>query len=194
MPGPNAKSYIANTLAICIFTTIVCGGVTEKILTRYGMKQPEENDGELHGSSNAYENLVPTASQAGDRFGRSSSSMTRRINAQAHGLFKQLDTRYLKPLFGGKGEESRRGAYPIQTVQIASPEREEDSEDEQEMAEHYRGEEGDGGGGDAGGGAFGENEERRRGSGPRIDLDFEGDLGSGGDDPFEREDPSVFGM
>ena len=34
MPGPNKQSYVANTLFICIFTTVVCGGVTEKILTR----------------------------------------------------------------------------------------------------------------------------------------------------------------
>ncbi|GMH89682.1 hypothetical protein TL16_g11533, partial [Triparma laevis f. inornata] len=32
MPGPNKQSYVANTLCICIFTTVVCGGFTEKLL------------------------------------------------------------------------------------------------------------------------------------------------------------------
>ncbi|EED91663.1 sodium/hydrogen exchanger, Na+/H+ exchanger, antiporter, partial [Thalassiosira pseudonana CCMP1335] len=32
MPGPNADTYAAGTLFICMFTTIVCGGFTEKIL------------------------------------------------------------------------------------------------------------------------------------------------------------------
>ncbi|GMI39268.1 hypothetical protein TeGR_g9258, partial [Tetraparma gracilis] len=125
MPGPNAKSYIANTLAICIFTTVVCGGVTEKILTRYGMKQPLSADIELTHGSTPYENLVRPESP--DRAvsngwvggGRPpSDSLSRRLDTHARSAFKQLDERYLKPLFGGKGQPSRRGASPNDSVDV----------------------------------------------------------------------------
>ena len=39
MPGPNKEVYTTVTLTICIFTTVVCGGFTEKILTLFGMKE-----------------------------------------------------------------------------------------------------------------------------------------------------------
>jgi len=105
MPGPNKKSYVANTLAICIFTTVVCGGVTEKILTRYGMKQTSK-DLDPDGGGDPYETLVPPGG-AGSRYGRA-DSYSRRLNAHAHSTFKKLDELYFKPMFGGRGEDSRR--------------------------------------------------------------------------------------
>ena len=39
MPGPNRQGYISQTLCICIFTTVGFGGVTETLLTKFGMKQ-----------------------------------------------------------------------------------------------------------------------------------------------------------
>lgn len=32
MPGPNQDLYVTTTLAVVIFTTIICGGLTEPLL------------------------------------------------------------------------------------------------------------------------------------------------------------------
>ncbi len=102
MPGPNAKAYKANTLAICIFTTIVCGGVTEKILTRYGMKTGDSSEVVLQHGTNPYETLVPPQA-------RRSNSMTAQVSVSVKSMFKKLDNEWLKPLFGGSGRGGRRG-------------------------------------------------------------------------------------
>lgn len=51
MPGNHNDIYATTTLFICIFTTVVCGGVTEKILTAFGMKNSRGSgrDDEDHG-------------------------------------------------------------------------------------------------------------------------------------------------
>ncbi|ETI56508.1 sodium/hydrogen exchanger 3, variant 2 [Phytophthora nicotianae CJ01A1] len=51
MPGPNQDLYVTTTLSVCIFTTIICGGMTEPLLayTRLKRDQPhpsEENEEE----------------------------------------------------------------------------------------------------------------------------------------------------
>lgn len=38
MPGEHKEIYISTTLAIVIFTTVVCGGLTEPMLNKMGMK------------------------------------------------------------------------------------------------------------------------------------------------------------
>ena len=38
MPGDNTDMYVSTTLSIVIFTTIVCGGLTEPMLSRMGMR------------------------------------------------------------------------------------------------------------------------------------------------------------
>lgn len=38
MPGENRDLYVSTTLSICIFTTAICGGMTEWIIDRMGMK------------------------------------------------------------------------------------------------------------------------------------------------------------
>jgi hypothetical protein len=90
MPGPNRDTYTTCTLTICMFTTIVCGGFTEKMLKRYGMKQGGNNYGEI-GDDEEYLSIVdsPTA---------------RRMSSQVYkgfkGAWKELDNQYLKKLFG----------------------------------------------------------------------------------------------
>ena len=53
MPGNHNDVYATATLFICIFTTVVCGGVTEKILTAFGMKNSRGSghDDEDHSDS-----------------------------------------------------------------------------------------------------------------------------------------------
>jgi sodium/hydrogen exchanger 8 len=41
MPGSHKNLYISTTLSIVILTTVICGGLTESILTRMGMKNQE---------------------------------------------------------------------------------------------------------------------------------------------------------
>lgn len=39
MPGENCDLYVTTTLTIVIFTTIVCGGLTEPVLSKLGMRE-----------------------------------------------------------------------------------------------------------------------------------------------------------
>ena len=103
MPGPNKDSYVANTLCICIFTTVICGGFTERILTRFGMKQDDDAPEE----EAAYEHLVATSSPTNSMVvGRTrQGSMSDRMHHGALGFWKRADDKYFKPLFGGSGVE-----------------------------------------------------------------------------------------
>jgi len=91
MPGPNRETYASVTLTICMITTVICGGFTEKILTKFGMKQVS-----LEGS---------TAEDSDDEFLVIQSASTRREIGRVYkglkGLWKQFDDRYLKEYFGG---------------------------------------------------------------------------------------------
>lgn len=92
MPGPNRDAYATATLTICIFTTVVCGGFTEKILSRMGMKQGEV-DYDDGGNDVDYGRLI-TASPIAQRVSSS-------VYDGAKGIWKQFDETYLKELFGG---------------------------------------------------------------------------------------------
>jgi sodium/hydrogen exchanger 8 len=93
MPGPNKETYKTCTLSICIFTTVVCGGFTERIVTKAGMKRNEDDMEDLiadEGSSSLIAEQFPSAQRA---------------SAQMYGtvkeVWKKLDDDYLKVYFGG---------------------------------------------------------------------------------------------
>jgi hypothetical protein len=44
VPGPNREVYATATLSICIVTTVVCGGLTNHMLTAFGMKTNKTAD------------------------------------------------------------------------------------------------------------------------------------------------------
>ena len=102
MPGPNKKSYISATLSICITTTVLFGGVTERILTRYGMKQSDVlvdaamGIGREGGTSGAAYDLLVSG-----RIKRASetSSLGDRMSVGVKGLWRRVDRKYLNPLF-----------------------------------------------------------------------------------------------
>lgn len=113
MPGPNKETYATTTLTICMFTTVVCGGFTEKILTRFGMK---EGDGSITDREDEqdYETLIIT------------SPIARRVSGSVYqgfkGIWKDFDDRYLKEYFGGSqtvrsgadlDEDAARGTYEL---------------------------------------------------------------------------------
>lgn len=107
MPGPNSDSYASATLFICMFTTIVCGGFTESILTRFGMKQGLEEDDDDHDDFKSVENLISTE-----------SPLARRISADLQeryrSFWQNFDDNYMKELFGGDRVPDRQaGDYEL---------------------------------------------------------------------------------
>ena len=52
MPGENKDLYICTTLSVIIFTTVVCGGLTEPVLTRMGMKVQKTDELDVSTASN----------------------------------------------------------------------------------------------------------------------------------------------
>jgi sodium/hydrogen exchanger 8 len=143
MPGPNKDTYITTTLLICLFTTIVCGGMTEGVLTKFGMKQMNSVD--IHNTHNPYEQLVVPSNGSGGGSGsrkdssaggengiggvrRSSRGGGDRKNRYVEddfmgikGAFKRLDSDYLKPFFGGNndGRNDRNEGSSRNDVEIA---------------------------------------------------------------------------
>mmetsp|Transcript_11268 Transcript_11268/g.15048 ORF Transcript_11268/g.15048 Transcript_11268/m.15048 type:complete len:580 (-) Transcript_11268:264-2003(-) len=95
MPGPNKETYVTATLTICLFTTIVCGGFTERILTEMNMKEGRRNDEDDDPEEDDYDGLIII-----------DSPMARRVAERARegikGLCKDVDDRYLKVWFGGE--------------------------------------------------------------------------------------------
>lgn len=113
MPGPNKDVYATATLSICIFTTIVCGGLTDRVLTMTDMKSM--TDAELATDSEGVEQLTHLAARR----------MSGRVYEGVKGAWKDFDNRYLKALFGGSRQVrsgadhlsmDRHGHYEMTTV------------------------------------------------------------------------------
>jgi solute carrier family 9 (sodium/hydrogen exchanger), member 8 len=104
MPGPHKDVYATATLAICIVTTVFCGGFTEKMLTLFGMK--EEPTPQLHSEDDTEAEQLnlrslsyqpPTPNRRESALGE----RQRRIQEGIKGAWNRFDDRFLKPLFGG---------------------------------------------------------------------------------------------
>mmetsp|Transcript_22159 Transcript_22159/g.36230 ORF Transcript_22159/g.36230 Transcript_22159/m.36230 type:complete len:553 (-) Transcript_22159:22-1680(-) len=106
MPGPNSDSYASATLFICMFTTIVCGGFTEKILTRFGMKQGLENDNGEHYDFTSVENLISTESPL-------ARQLSANLQEKYRSFWHDFDDNYMKELFGGDRVPDRQGDYEL---------------------------------------------------------------------------------
>ncbi|EEY61354.1 sodium/hydrogen exchanger, putative [Phytophthora infestans T30-4] len=74
MPGPNQDLYVTTTLSVCIFTTIICGGMTEPLLTYTRLKRDQ-----------------PDPLEATDEEGEEELGLLDEI----------IDEHYMKPVFGG---------------------------------------------------------------------------------------------
>merc|ERR1712008_587547 len=97
MPGPNKDTYASATLFICMFTTIICGGFTEKVLSATQMKQNErdivvDGSGDVDEDDNVYDQLIRNSPVH-----RVTTSVQRGIK----GVWRNFDNAYLKPFFGG---------------------------------------------------------------------------------------------
>lgn len=106
MPGPHKEVYATGTLSICIFTTLVCGGFTARILTIFGMKEDQmrlaATAADLGGQGVdlklnrlTYTPPVPSRRESHMDFRR------RKIREGMKGLWSRFDDNVLKPHFGG---------------------------------------------------------------------------------------------
>ena len=111
MPGPHKDVYETTTLSIVIFTTLVCGGLTEPVIRLNGMKRThgeadgDDDDAAAPLTSQQYElmNIADGRDReergggGGDRDGPRSPG-----GLGIYGAWREIDNRYFKPMFGGQ--------------------------------------------------------------------------------------------
>lgn len=99
-PKWNNDVIVTTTLGIVIFTTVVCGSLTEPILSRSGMRragaEADDDVGEL----------LPTQALAGDK---SAAASTHRAGGM-HAFWRKIDQQYMRPWFGGDAASRDGGA------------------------------------------------------------------------------------
>mmetsp|Transcript_12854 Transcript_12854/g.19951 ORF Transcript_12854/g.19951 Transcript_12854/m.19951 type:complete len:599 (+) Transcript_12854:125-1921(+) len=106
MPGPYKDTYATATLFICIFTTVVCGSFTERILSHFGMKQNSTNEHHLNGGSALYSSTNAEEDVDEDDDATFDHLISNYPNAQktyegVKGMWQSFDDNYLKIYFGG---------------------------------------------------------------------------------------------
>ena len=141
MPGPNREVYATATLFICIFTTVVCGGLTNSILTRFDMKQivreGDDDDDGMQLNSVSFSPESPARPSAVDRFPLARET-GHHVYRGAKKLWQQLDDDFLIPNFGGStnvhspshplSNSDNRGNYELTGRNISDDELETDLE------------------------------------------------------------------
>lgn len=122
MPGPHKDTYATATLSICIFTTVICGGMTKQILDVSGMQQTEGSDDDIVVAADD-EILTPLS------FSASSFPMAQQARHHVyHGIkarWQDFDNLVLRVYFGGGTSIERnsgidalnRGDYELTTRQ-----------------------------------------------------------------------------
>jgi len=109
LPGPHSDTYAAVTLFICIFTTVVCGSLTEKILTYFGMRQGVDvGTGSDDHYSLGIEDIVTVDLPLARR-------MSDSIHDKYKSFWRNLDENYMQELFGGASQSHgiRSGQYEL---------------------------------------------------------------------------------
>jgi len=101
MPGVHREYYATTTLFICIFTTVVCGGLTDRMLTRFGMKQSAGDDSDCDGDASPQNTVSPTAGGRNRPMYTLTHRTSHRVYRGAKRFWKQLDNNVLKQHFGG---------------------------------------------------------------------------------------------
>ena len=123
MPGRHREVYATTTLFICIFTTVVCGGLTDRMLTRFGMKtnlrdmetsfadeSEQSYESDENGQEDKEENGGGQATSPLSRRGPDTplDRHRRRAYKGTKRLWKRIDNQYFKVYFGGVTHESVR--------------------------------------------------------------------------------------
>lgn len=96
MPGENKETYVTGTLTICIITTIVCGGFTEKVLVIMGMKESDVDDF-VHDEARE-----DSASTHENKDKRSDGNEAGYIRKSVTSFILRFDQVYLREWFGGE--------------------------------------------------------------------------------------------
>lgn len=97
MPIENRETYVQCTLSICMMTTILCGGFTERILYVSGMKEGDADESvidEAQVENGEDEHLVIFASPPSKEF--------EQVYDGVKNWFVKFDEKYLMVYFGGK--------------------------------------------------------------------------------------------
>lgn len=111
MPGPNREVYATVTLSICIFTTVVCGGLTDRMLSEFGMKQQPIDVDDDDGTPMRRVTFSPQAitSAVIQRRPGVASQTSQRVYKGAKKMWRQIDEDVLKPYFGGSTQVRAAG-------------------------------------------------------------------------------------
>mmetsp|Transcript_15848 Transcript_15848/g.23841 ORF Transcript_15848/g.23841 Transcript_15848/m.23841 type:complete len:567 (+) Transcript_15848:84-1784(+) len=101
MPGQNASTISHVTLTICAITTVICGGFTERMLGKFGMKQGDKK-ALVEGNGNDTEDEDDDDETLGLFAIQTNNSDTVQMAYDGlKGLWADFDFIYLRPLFGG---------------------------------------------------------------------------------------------
>mmetsp|Transcript_11561 Transcript_11561/g.27818 ORF Transcript_11561/g.27818 Transcript_11561/m.27818 type:complete len:557 (+) Transcript_11561:150-1820(+) len=112
MPGNHKEVYSTATLSICIFTTVICGGFTEKMLTMFGMKDDQAHSLALSPSSDRVLTRITYEPQSPARRESLVDRHRRRVYHGIKGIFERLDDNFFKVHFGGDIDEQRAAPEP----------------------------------------------------------------------------------
>lgn len=107
MPGENTDLYVSTTLSIVIFTTVVCGGLTEPMLSKFGMRgQPLPGaDGTRYEQLNApLDSALTDREEDGRGLSTSDAPNQAARTLSARAFWSKFDAMYMQPFFGGDGE------------------------------------------------------------------------------------------
>mmetsp|Transcript_15953 Transcript_15953/g.23791 ORF Transcript_15953/g.23791 Transcript_15953/m.23791 type:complete len:566 (-) Transcript_15953:2071-3768(-) len=110
MPGENKSTYVAGTLSICLITTVICGGFTERILYVTGMKEESKSvvvdEDKVHEGEG--DSLVADSYEDDSLaiFASSSKEMGEAYKGVKN-VAVQFDRSYLQVYFGGQKHDSQ---------------------------------------------------------------------------------------
>ncbi|KAG7393422.1 hypothetical protein PHYPSEUDO_009626 [Phytophthora pseudosyringae] len=122
MPGPNQDLYVTTTLSVCIFTTIICGGMTEPLLTYTRLKRDQPNPSEANEEDDEEQGLLGEmiSDHDEDEDVRNHPVFALQEEKSAlHTFWTNIDDRYMKPVFGGS--VPRRPSHPSRSSSNTPP-------------------------------------------------------------------------
>ncbi|CAJ1942102.1 unnamed protein product [Cylindrotheca closterium] len=139
MPGNHKEVYSTATLSICIFTIVVCGGFTERMLTMFGMKEDQTPSLGMSPSSGdrvltriTYEPHTPSRRESlVDRH-------RRRLHHGIKGIWQRVDENFLMVHFGGDADRPRSSPEPEYEMGSIQNDSSEDSSENGEESSFLR--------------------------------------------------------